>query len=162
MKKPSETEKAANIVIDLALASAKSDGDFAAIQKIQKIFDPNISYMDLSDDEAGRYMKWVGEIIRSFAEKEFDDHDGTGTALTTMGMLQVFRRMFDAKAHHGTFVIKRATFAGVDGGNWQAILQQIDDDGNPISVEEETTSISTTMDPINPEPKATVEGSGRA
>lgn len=79
-----------------------------------------------------------------------------------MGLLQVFRKLFDAGAHHGTFEIKKATFSGEDGGNWRLTLQQIDDDGNPISFENETTTKMTKPDPITPDPKPTVGGSGRA
>lgn len=85
--------KAAGIVLNLASSMAYSPEEKAAIEKLRRVFDPDIGYMGLTDDEAGRYMKWIGSIALNYAKDEFDDHDGTGTALTTMGILQVLRRM---------------------------------------------------------------------
>lgn len=154
--------KAAATVLNLASSVAYSPEEKEAIEKLRKVFDPDIGYMGLTDDEAGRYMKWIGSIVMNYAKEEFDDHDGTGTALTTMGVLQVFRRMFDAGAHQGTFEVKKATFGDVDGGNWRLTIQQIDDDGNPITADDEVVTKMTKPDPITKDPTPNVDGSGHA
>lgn len=154
--------KAARIVLDLALDRAWEPEQYAAIEKLRKVFDPEIGYMELTDDEAGRYMKWIGSIVMGYAKEEFDDHDGTGTALTTMGVLQVFKKIFDAGAHHGTFEVKKATFGGVDGGNWRLTVEQIDDNGVPIQHDQTTVTSMTKVDPISPDHKPTVDGAGNA
>lgn len=158
----SAMSKAANLALGLAEKVATTEEEHAAIAKLRKVFDSDIGYMGLTDDEAGRYMKWVGSIAMGYAKEEFDDHDGTGTALTTMGILQVFRKMFDANAHHGTFDVTNATFGGVDGGSWRLTIEQIDGEGVPIRHEKTTTSSMTKPDPISPDPKPTVDGAGRA
>ena len=156
----SEMSKAAKIVLDMALDRAWEPEQYAAIEKLRKVFDPDIGYMGLTDDEAGRYMKWIGSIAMGFAKEEFDDHDGTGTALTTMGILQVLKRVRDAGAHHGTFVVNKATFGGEDGGNWRLTIEQIDDNGVPITFEDTEVTTMSKLDPISPDHKPTVDGSG--
>ena len=154
--------KAAGIVLNLASCMAYSPEEKAAIEKLRRVFDPDIGYMGLTDDEAGRYMKWIGSIAMNYAKEEFDDHDGTGTALTTMGILQVLRRMYDADAHHGTFEISNATFSGEDGGSWRLTLQKLDENGDPVVVDKEQTTSMTKPNPISADPKVNVGGSGTA
>lgn len=154
--------KAAGVVLNLASTMAYSPEEKAAIEKVRKVFDPEIGYMGLTDDEAGRYMKWIGSIALGYAKQEFDDRDGTGTALTTMGVLQLLRRMFDADAHHGTFELTNTTFGGKDGGSWRVTVEKLDENGDPISLENEQTTTMTKPNPITPDVKATVSGTGRA